>query len=82
MTAVIGLRSRVGLGTVPLGSRVEGPLWWGPQDPAEAIGAVRAALDAGLDWIDTAPFYEDATAVPSPRRRLLRDLDDDVSAGS
>jgi len=54
---VIGLRSRVGLGTAPLGSRVEGPLWWGPQDPRDAVGAVRAALDAGVDWIDTAPFY-------------------------
>jgi len=40
-----------------LGSRVEGPLWWGPQDPGDALGAVRAALDAGVDWIDTAPFY-------------------------
>jgi aryl-alcohol dehydrogenase-like predicted oxidoreductase len=49
--------SRVGLGTAPLGSRVDGPLWWGPQDPLDAIDAVRAALDAGLDWIDTAPFY-------------------------
>ena len=54
---MIGLRSRVGLGTAPLGSRVEGPLWWGPQDPGDAVGALRAALDAGVDWIDTAPFY-------------------------
>jgi aryl-alcohol dehydrogenase-like predicted oxidoreductase len=54
---VIGLQSRVGLGTAPLGSRVDGPLWWGPQDPADAVAAVRAALDAGVDWIDTAPFY-------------------------
>lgn len=57
MTVVIGLLSRVGLGTAPLGSRAEGPLWWGPQDPADAVGAVRAALDAGVDWIDTASFY-------------------------
>ncbi len=54
---MVGLGSRVGLGTAPLGSRVEGPLWWGPQDPQDAVGAVRAALDAGVDWIDTAPFY-------------------------
>ena len=54
---MIALRSRVGLGTAPLGSLVEGPLWWGPQDPDDAVGAVRAALDAGVDWIDTAPFY-------------------------
>ena len=57
MAVVIELRSRVGLGTAPLGSRAEGPLWWGPQDPDDAVGAVRAALDAGVDWIDTAPFY-------------------------
>ena len=54
---MIGLSSRVGLGTAPLGSRVEGPLWWGPQDPRDAVGAVRAAVEAGVDWIDTAPFY-------------------------
>ena len=54
---MIGLQSRVGLGTAPLGSRADGPLWWGPQDPADAVAAVRAALDAGVDWIDTAPFY-------------------------
>jgi aryl-alcohol dehydrogenase-like predicted oxidoreductase len=47
--AVIGLQSRVGLGIAPLGSRVDGPLWWGPQDPAEAVAAVGAALDAGMD---------------------------------
>jgi aryl-alcohol dehydrogenase-like predicted oxidoreductase len=57
MRLVIGLQSPVGLGTAPLGSRVDGPLWWGPQDPADAVDAVRAALDAGVDWIDTAPFY-------------------------
>jgi len=57
MTGVVGLRSRVGLDTAPLGSRIEGPTWWGPQDPDDAGGAVRAALDAGVDWIDTAPFY-------------------------
>jgi aryl-alcohol dehydrogenase-like predicted oxidoreductase len=57
MPAMTGLQSRIGLGTAPLGSRVDGPLWWGPQDPADAVAAVRAALDAGVDWIDTAPFY-------------------------
>ena len=57
MTVVVGLRSRVGLGRALLGSRMEGPLWWGPQDPDDAVGAVRAALDAGVDWIGTVPFY-------------------------
>jgi aryl-alcohol dehydrogenase-like predicted oxidoreductase len=51
------LRSRIGLGTAPLGSLPGGPLWWGHQDRALAIDTVRTALDVGIDWIDTAPFY-------------------------
>ncbi len=30
---------------------------WGPQDDAESIKAIRAALDAGINWIDTAAVY-------------------------
>ena len=30
---------------------------WGPQDDQESIAAVRAALEAGWNWIDTAPVY-------------------------
>jgi aryl-alcohol dehydrogenase-like predicted oxidoreductase len=30
---------------------------WGPQDDADSIGAIRAALEAGINWIDTAPVY-------------------------
>src|SRR5512143_2980133 len=30
---------------------------WGPQDDSDSIGAIRAALDAGLNWIDTAAVY-------------------------
>jgi aryl-alcohol dehydrogenase-like predicted oxidoreductase len=51
------LGSRIGLGTAPLGSSEEGPLWWGPQDRGTAVATVRAALDAGIRWVDTAPFY-------------------------
>ena len=54
---MLNLRSRVGLGTAPLGSLADGPLWWGPQDRDEAVATIRAALDAGIDWVDTAPFY-------------------------
>ena len=50
------LRNRIGLGTAPLGSYEGGPLWWGPQDRATGVATVRAALDAGVDWVDTAPF--------------------------
>lgn len=30
---------------------------WGPQDDAESIGAIHAALGAGMNWIDTAAVY-------------------------
>ena len=30
---------------------------WGPQDDGESIAAIRKALDAGINWIDTAPVY-------------------------
>ena len=30
---------------------------WGPQDDNDSISAVHAALDAGWNWIDTAPVY-------------------------
>lgn len=50
--------SRVGIGTAPIGSR-PGEWWvnWGPQDESDSTRAIHAALDAGVNWIDTAPFY-------------------------
>jgi aryl-alcohol dehydrogenase-like predicted oxidoreductase len=30
---------------------------WGDQDDADSVGAIRAAIDAGLNWIDTAAVY-------------------------
>ena len=30
---------------------------WGPQDDQDSIAAIHAALDAGWNWIDTAPIY-------------------------
>jgi aryl-alcohol dehydrogenase-like predicted oxidoreductase len=30
---------------------------WGPQDDGDSFGAIRAGLDAGLNWIDTAAVY-------------------------
>jgi aryl-alcohol dehydrogenase-like predicted oxidoreductase len=48
----------VGIGTAPIGS-VPGVWWvnWGTQDERDAVRAIHAALDAGVNWIDTAPFY-------------------------
>ena len=50
--------SRVGIGTAPIGSR-PGEWWvdWGPQDDADSIRAIHAAVDGGVNWVDTAPFY-------------------------
>ena len=48
--------TRVGVGTAPIGSD---PAWWvrwGAQDRGDAVAAIRAALDVGVNWIDTAPF--------------------------
>jgi len=48
------------LTTVGLGTWAMGGPWlygWGPQDDGEAISAVLAALEKGINWIDTAPIY-------------------------
>ncbi len=42
----------IGLGTWAIGGRQ-----WGPQDDATSIGAIHAAIDHGINWIDTAPIY-------------------------
>ena len=46
----------IGLGAWAMG----GGGWafaWGPQDDGESIGAIRRALDLGINWIDTAAVY-------------------------
>lgn len=46
----------IGLGTWAMG----GGDWkfsWGPQDDAESVRTIHRALDAGINWIDTAAFY-------------------------
>ncbi len=51
-------RSDLTLSAVGFGCWALGGMWWGPRrDAAEGIAAVRAALDAGIDWFDTAPLY-------------------------
>ena len=48
------------LTTVGLGTWAMGGPWqygWGPQDDDEAIGAILAAIETGINWIDTAPAY-------------------------
>lgn len=48
--------TRVGFGAWALG----GGGWafaWGPQDDDDSVAAIRAAVDAGMNWIDTAAVY-------------------------
>ncbi len=45
--------TRLGLGTWALGGGAD----WGGQDRAQAERAVLAALDGGINWIDTSPVY-------------------------
>jgi len=48
--------SPIGLGTWALGGD-RGRYNWGPQDDLDSMGAIRTALDLGINWIDTAPIY-------------------------
>jgi aryl-alcohol dehydrogenase-like predicted oxidoreductase len=48
--------TRIGFGSWAIG----GGGWsgaWGPQDDDEAVGAIRRAVELGLNWIDTAAVY-------------------------
>ena len=49
-----GLRiTPIGIGAWAIG----GGSWefaWGPQDDQESVAAIRAGLDRGINWIDTA----------------------------
>jgi len=47
----------VGVGTAPIGSGRDWPVFWGPQDADESVRTIHAALDLGVNWVDTAPFY-------------------------
>lgn len=50
--------TKLGIGTAPIGS-LPGVWWvnWGHQDERDSIRAIHTAVDGGINWIDTAPFY-------------------------
>ena len=49
-----GIRaSVVGLGTWAIG----GGTWWGETDDAASVHAIQAAIDVGMNLLDTAPIY-------------------------
>lgn len=49
------LLSRVGLGSWAIGGG--GLFGWGHQDDQDSIDTMNAAVEAGINWIDTAPVY-------------------------
>ncbi len=49
--------TKVGVGTAPIGSTPEWKIYWGHQDEKAAVKTIQTALDTGVNWIDTAPFY-------------------------
>ena len=42
---------------IGLGSWAIGGSMWGGQDDANSVAAIHAAVDHGVNWIDTAPIY-------------------------
>jgi len=68
--------STIGLGTWAIGGHM-----WGGQDDALSVGAIHAAIDHGINWIDTAPIYGSGHSeevvgkavreLPASRRPLL-----------
>lgn len=48
--------SVVGLGAWAIGGAGYA-FGWGPQDDKDSIATIHAALDGGVNWIDTAPVY-------------------------
>jgi aryl-alcohol dehydrogenase-like predicted oxidoreductase len=45
------------ISTIGLGSWAIGGWMWGTQDDAASEAAIHAAVDHGVNWIDTAPIY-------------------------
>ena len=67
--------------TIGLGTWATGGWMWGGQDDAASIEAIHAAVDHGVNWIDTAPIYGSGhseeivgravKALPAARRPLI-----------
>ena len=56
--------SIIGLGTWAVGGYM-----WGGQDDTDSIAAIHAAVDHGVNWIDTAPIYGSGHSERSSGRR-------------
>ncbi len=49
---------------------------WGPTDDAESVATIRAAVEAGITWFDTAPLYGRGHADDLLRRALGTHIQD------
>ena len=69
------------ISTIGLGSWAIGGHMWGGQEDAKSVEAIHAAVDHGINWIDTAPIYGSGHSeevvghavkqLPSARRPLI-----------
>ena len=69
------------ISTIGIGTWATGGWMWGGQDDASSIEAIHAAIDHGVNWIDTAPIYgsghsetivgQAVKALPASRRPLI-----------
>jgi aryl-alcohol dehydrogenase-like predicted oxidoreductase len=50
------------ISVIGVGTFAAGGWMWGGQDATESLAALHAALDSGVNWIDTAPIYGDGIA--------------------
>jgi len=50
-------RSGLEISTIGVGTWAIGGHMWGGQDDAQSVEAIHAAVDHGINWIDTAPIY-------------------------
>jgi aryl-alcohol dehydrogenase-like predicted oxidoreductase len=62
--------SRVGLGTWAIGGWM-----WGGMDDLQSIATIRAAIDSGINLIDTAPVYGFGHSEEVVSDSDLRDID-------
>ncbi len=61
------------ISVVGFGAFAAGGWMWGTQDDADTAAAIRAALDSGVNWIDTAPIYGSGKA-DAAVAQAVRDL--------
>jgi aryl-alcohol dehydrogenase-like predicted oxidoreductase len=70
--------SAVGVGTAPLGADASWYVTWPHREERDGVAAIHGSLDAGVNWIDTAPFYGWGRAEEIVGRALATVRRDDV----